>query len=284
MSALDAMMSDYRKGSELNRLSDAAGTGPMVVSRELMEVFEAAERVSRASTGVFDVTIGPAVTVWRESRRSGVLPADLELERVRGLVNWRALVLDRGAATAALGKVGMRLDLGGIAKGYAAREGLKVLIGKGYPRAMVALAGDVAVGQAPPRARGWRVAVSGGPGVPPLGVLWLSNTNVSTSGDTQLYVVIGGRRYSHIVDPKTGLGVGSVRAVTVVMEDGALCDALATAGMMLSAKEFGAVLEGFEGAGAIVQELDGGGDGFTVLQPRRGARVRLEPIGVSAGG
>lgn len=115
----------------------------------------------------------------------------------------------------------------------------------------------------------------------PLGILHLSRTNVSTSGDTQQFVEMEGRRYSHIVDPRTGLGVGSVRAVTVVMEDGALCDALATAGSMLGAGEFEGVLGQFEGAGAIVQEL-GTGE-VRVLQPRRGAKVQLESFKDSAG-
>jgi thiamine biosynthesis lipoprotein len=277
MSDLDAMMSDYRRGSELNRLSDAAGSsGPVAFSPELMEVFVAGSRVSEASQGAFDVTIGPAVALWRESRKSHVLPAAAELERVKSLVNWRQLELDAAAGTAWLRVPGMRLDLGGIAKGYAARQGLEVLRAKGLPRAMVALAGDVAVGDAPPGAKGWKVAVSGGPNVPPLGGLSLTNTNVSTSGDTQQFVEIEGRRYSHIVDPRTGLGVGTVRAVTVVAEDGAECDALATAGSLLGAAEFEGVLRRFEGAGAIVQELEKGE--VRVLQPRRGGKVRLEAI------
>ncbi|MCX5688492.1 MAG: FAD:protein FMN transferase [Planctomycetota bacterium] len=277
MSDLDAMMSDYRRGSELNRLSDAAGAStPQPISPDLLEVFVVGLEVSEASGGAFDMTIGPAVALWRESRKSGVLPAAAELERVKSLVNWRQLELNAAAGTGRLRVPGMRLDLGGIAKGYAARQGLVVLRAKGHPQAMVALAGDVALGEAPPRTKGWKVAVSGGPHVPPLGVLYLTKTNVSTSGDTQQFVEIEGRRYSHIVDPRTGLGVRTVRAVTVVAEDGAVCDALATAGSMLGAAEFEGVLGRFEGAGAIVQELEKGE--VRVIQPRRGAKVKLEPF------
>ena len=137
------------------------------------------------------------------------MPAADKLAAAKELVGWQNVVLDEKAHTAQLLKKGMLLDLGGIAKGYAADEGLATLKKEGVTRALVAAGGDIAVSDAPPNAEGWKIAIAPlEEGVDKEGpYMVLHNAAVSTSGDANQYVEIDGKRYSHIVDPKTGLGL-----------------------------------------------------------------------------
>jgi thiamine biosynthesis lipoprotein len=219
---LERAFSDWRNDSEIARLAERAGSGPVPVSRELYELLQRARAVSAASDGAFDVTVGPLVALWRASRRTGRLPDADELARARELVGWRLLELDERTRTVALARPGMRLDLGGIAKGYAGQRALATLARAGYERALVQLGGDIACGAPPPGHDGWEVDVAGER-------VRLAHTSVSTSGDTEQHVVIDGVRYSHVVDPRTGLGTTARTVVTVAARDGALADALATA-------------------------------------------------------
>jgi len=246
MDELDAVMSDYRPDSELMRLRDRAGGPPVVVSEDLMRVMVRAQKVSEASDGAFDVTIGPLVGLWREARRSGRLPPRAALASAMSKVGYRKVEIDEAAGTIRLAMPGMRLDLGGIGKCFASDEAVRLLRGRGNPRCLVAIAGDIVAGDSPPGAEGWRVAV-----VRPDGsteVMVLSNRAVSSSGDTEQFVVISGRRYSHIVDPRTGLGLENRIGATVTAPDGATADALATAVCILGPERGLAVVALFPGA------------------------------------
>lgn len=222
--ALEQVMSDYRPTSELMRLCAKAGRGAQPVSADLWRVLERSHTLARRSDGAFDVTVGPLVRLWRAARRSGRLPDPAALREARSRVGWRRVRLaDPVARTVALETPGMQLDLGGIAKGFACDEAQAALKANGVTRALVEAGGDIVVSGAPPDApAGWRVEVGGG-------VRTLADCAVSTSGDTEQFVEIGGVRYSHIVDPRTGLGLTTRTAVTVVAPDGMTSDGLATA-------------------------------------------------------
>jgi thiamine biosynthesis lipoprotein len=249
---LDAMMSDYRPDSELMRLCSHADGGFHPVSPELLDVLASAEQVSRKSGGAFDVTVGPATLLWRESRKSGLLPAPERLGAALDLIDWRLVELLPRDGAVALKKPGMRLDLGGIAKCYAADRALSVLRSENLPTCLVALAGDIAAGDAPPGTDGWRIAVAGEKSGAPIGTLTVHNTCVSTSGDTEQFIEIGGRRYSHIIDPRTGLGTEGRRVVTVVAPSGAIADSLATAACVVSPDQIEPLIRAFPGVAAIV--------------------------------
>jgi len=212
---LDEKLSDYKLDSELNRLCRTANK-PVKVSEDFFRVLEASVKLSRLTSGAFDVTVGPVTHLWR----LGKTPDAETMARV----GWRNLVLDKRHRTAELKLAGMQLDLGAIAKGYAADEALKTLRGLGVSRALVAVSGDIVAGNGPPGARGWRVGLE-----PAGGEILLRNAAVSTSGDAEQFREIGGIRYSHIIDPKTGLGLTSAIAVTVVARRGLDADPIATA-------------------------------------------------------
>ena len=245
--ALEDVMSDYRATSEVMRLCARAGGPPVPVSADLFRVLERAQTVARRSEGAFDVTVGPFVTLWRRSRRSGQLPAPAELREARGLVGWRKMRLDAAKRTVQLLIPGMRLDLGGIAKGDACDQALRELGKNGVTSALIEAGGDITVSGPPPDRDGWRIEIAGSP------ILTLANGAVSTSGDAEQFVEIGGRRYAHIVDPRTGLGLTTHVAATVVAPDGLTTDPLATAVCILGGEKGAALVRSFRGASVALR-------------------------------
>jgi FAD:protein FMN transferase len=261
IAALDAIMSDYRPTSELMRLCAKAGGDPVKVGDELFFVLARAQKVAAESDGAFDVTVGPIVRLWRLSRRTQRLPDAEKLAAARALVGYKLVKLDEKAQTVQLLKAGMQLDLGGIAKGYAADEALKVLKAHGIDRALVAAGGDIAVSEPPPDANGWAVAIAGPQpfdeklAEKALPQLLLKNAAVSTSGDAEQYVEIDGKRYSHIVDPKTGLGLVGRMTATVVAPNGITSDSLTKVIAVLGPEKGFPIIEAYEGVSGRVARL-----------------------------
>ncbi|MEZ5399480.1 MAG: FAD:protein FMN transferase [Bryobacteraceae bacterium] len=218
---LDARLSDYKPDSELNRLCRA---GEGTVSAELFGVLRLAREVARKTGGAFDPAAGALIRLWRRGRAAGSLPKEEAIAAARKASGWRHVEFDRRRRRVRLTAPGIQLDLGGIAKGWAADRMLDCLRGAGIDQALVAASGDLAIGAAPPGRRGWRVSLGeGGP------VEELRHCAVSTSGPAEQSAVLNGVRYSHIVDPRTGWALRESKPVTVVAARGALADALATA-------------------------------------------------------
>jgi FAD:protein FMN transferase len=254
VAALDAILSDYQPESELMRLCDQAGGPPVAVSADLFGVLEQSRLMYQRSEGAFDVTVGPVVRLWRRARRDRKMPAPKLLAKARVLVGLDQMRLDARARTVQLMKAGMKLDVGGIAKGYACGEAIAVLRQNGVLSALVAGSGDIVVSDPPPNAAGWTIGIGPleAPTAPPRHFLRLKNAAVSTSGDAERYVEIGGKRYSHIVDPQTGLGVVDRSSVTVVARDGATADSTDTAVYVLGPERGLALVEATEGAAALI--------------------------------
>jgi FAD:protein FMN transferase len=258
IAALDSIMSDYRRDSELTRLCARAGRPPVRVSPDLFIVLRRAQEVARKSGGAFDVTAGPLILLWRKARKSGVLPSPAEIERARRRVGWKKLRLDEGARTARLTERGMKLDLGGIAKGYAADGAQRVLKARGITRALVELGGDIVVSGPPPGTDGWTIRVPNAGDDRGPADLRFARRAVSTSGDTEQFAVIGGRRYSHVVDPRTGQALTNRVQVTLTAPDGLTSDPLSTALSILGEKGRAALLHAYPGTTAYVRVLPAG--------------------------
>jgi thiamine biosynthesis lipoprotein len=278
---LEDVMSDYRPTSELMRLCAQAGGPPVPVSEDLFLVLQRAQDLARRSGGAFDVTVGPYVALWRKARQTGQFPSEEERRRARRLVGWRKMRLDPPARTVRLRVPDMRLDLGGTAKGYAGDRALAVLKEQGVTRALFEAGGDIVVSGPPPGRRGWGVelfdARPEGDGETGrwgdretrrrgdgeigrwMRTLTLAHAAVSTSGDTEQFVEFHGKRYSHIVDPRTGLGLTHRLAVTVVARDGITADSLATAVSVLGPEKGPALVRSFPGASVYVRRVSGEG-------------------------
>jgi thiamine biosynthesis lipoprotein len=276
---LNDIMSDYKPTSELMRLCARAGGEPVKVSEELFTVLERAQEVARRSGGAFDVTVGPVVRLWRQARRSGQLPPADELAKARALVGYDKVKLDPKARTVQLTTPGMKLDLGGIAKGYTADLMLAAMRKHGVTRALVAAGGDVVVGQRPPDADAWTVGIApvDDPEKPPKRTLLLENAAVSTSGDVEQFVVIRGTRYSHIVDPRTGIGLVGRMSATVVAPDGLTADSLTKVVAILGPEKGFPIIEETKGvSGYYVRKTEKGEETF---ESKRFAQVRQRRAG-----
>ena len=253
---LDAIMSDYRATSELMMLCGKSGGQWVKVSDPLFRILARSQELARLTNGAFDVTVGPVVRLWRRARRTGQMPDPLSLARASERVGYRNLELDRQTRSVRLIKAGMLLDLGGIAKGYAADEAIAVLKRQGIRRALVAAGGDIVVSEPPPGARGWVVGISPPEPTdePPNDYLLLHDAAVSTSGDREQYVEIDGVRYSHIVDPRTGLGLTNHITVTVVARSGTISDSIATAASVLGPKRGLELINSTKGASGMIKQ------------------------------
>lgn len=251
---LNHVLSDYDPESELSRLCQTAGSDKAVrLSPELWTVLNYAQQIAARSEGAFDVTVGPVVHLWRRARRRKELPPPEKLDTARKLVGYRHLVLDQDQHTAELRKSGMLIDLGGIAKGYAVDEGLAVLRRQGITRAMIHAGGDIGLGDPPPGKSGWTVGVGLlEPLGPPTQMLTVSRCSVSTSGDMWQFVVIDGKRYSHIVDPRTGIGLTDHCSVTIVGPSGISTDPLGKAVAILGPEKGLKLVDQTPGMAALI--------------------------------
>jgi thiamine biosynthesis lipoprotein len=226
---LNRIMSDYSPTSELMQLckKNAVTAGePVKISKELFAVLAKSRKISELSDGAFDVTVGPVVKLWRVARKTEKMPDPKVLAEALKKVGYKNIELDAEKQTVKLLIPGMQIDLGGIAKGYAADEGLAVLAKFGIKRAMVAASGDIAVGDPPPEKEAWRIEIGKLTKKSQRRIVLLKNAAVSTSGDAEQFVEIDGVRYSHLVDPKTGIGLTGRRSVTVIAPKGILADSL----------------------------------------------------------
>src|SRR5579871_596707 len=251
--ALDTIMSDYRDDSELMRLCARAGGAPVRVSKDLFRVLQRSQEVAQRSDGAFDITCSPIVRLWRKARKTHQLPSAEEIEHARALVGWRKLRLDPHARTAQLLMPGMQLDLGGIGKGYADDCAQQTLRRYGISRALVQAGGDIVVSGPPPGQAGWKIQVANASKAANAPLLLFSNTAISTSGDDEQFVEIDGKRYSHIVDPRTGQALTDRIAVTIIARDGLTSDGLSTAVSVLGAERGQALVKTYRGATAYIQ-------------------------------
>jgi thiamine biosynthesis lipoprotein len=257
---LNRIFSDYLDSSELNELGRSSGKGKYVpVSAELFNILQLSLKASRLSKGSFDITVGPVVHLWRKARRSKSFPKEKEIKKAMKAVGFQYIHLDTTKQAVWLEKHGMQLDLGGIAKGYAAQSALNFICKKGFPVAMVDAGGDLALGNPPSGREGWRIAIS----IPESKtgylqqMLSLKNKAVATSGDVYQYIEWKGKRYSHIIDPKTGYGVTHQRNVTVIANNGATADWLASACSILPVPAVMKLINKFPGAAVLIAEKRG---------------------------
>jgi thiamine biosynthesis lipoprotein len=263
---LNRIMSDYNPESELMRLCAKSGGDPVAVSEELFFVLSRAQEVAKLSDGAFDVTVGPVVRLWRLSRRTGRLPDPDKLAAARELVGYEKVKLDAQNRSVQLAKKGMLLDLGGIAKGYAADEAIAVLKKHGLTRALVAAGGDIAVRGPPPGEDGWKIEIEAADDEEgkPRRTLTLHDAGVSTSGEKEQYVEIDGKRYSHIVDPKTGIGLTGQQSATVIAPNGITADSMTKVVMIVDPDKGMPIVEKTEGMSCLlVRKTERGYDVLT---------------------
>ena len=263
---LNAILSDYDPESELSRLSDTSGSGQHIaLSDDLFSVLDASQKLARQTAGAFDVTIGPCVRLWRIARFRKAFPLTEKLAEVRKAVGFRHLNISHTKQTALLEVPNMVLDLGGIAKGYVADKALMVLRKRGIGSALVDAGGDLSLGDPPPDRKGWRIEV-GGLKHRDLPVLELARCSIATSGDIEQFVEIDGKRYSHLINPSTSIGLTTRMQVTVVTSTGIQADSLASALSVLGTERGSKLVQKLSGVRAYF--VEGVGDQRTLCVAR----------------
>jgi thiamine biosynthesis lipoprotein len=240
---LDRALSDYRPDSELRRLGPAwVEAGP-----DLFAVVARARAIAEATEGAFDPTVGPLVTLWREARAQGRLPDRRVLLSALAEVGWRHIELDASRPAVRLARPGMALDLGGIAKGYILQQMLGAMAPHHVTRALLEAGGDIVVGDAPPARAGWHIDAAGADAAFAARAGRLTNAAMATSGPTAQFLDINGVRYSHVIDPRTGIGLTNHVTARVIAADSATADALATALSVADQDSIPAIVARFPG-------------------------------------
>ncbi|MBU2495089.1 MAG: FAD:protein FMN transferase [Candidatus Omnitrophota bacterium] len=219
---LEGLWSIYQKESEVSRLNREGNLKP---SPETLTILKKSLEISRISNGAFDITVAPLMTAWRESEKAGKLP---DLKSLVPLIGYRKIAIGKNGTVRFL-KKGMAIDLGGIGKGAAVDEAVSLLKSAGVKSGIVNLGGNLYVfGDGPHQGR-WKVGIQNPRGSGAINAISVKNQGVSTSGNYQQYFEIGGKRYSHILNPKTGSLPDYPESVTVIAPTAALADGLSTA-------------------------------------------------------
>lgn len=255
---LNRIFSDYIADSEISLFSESSHEKKFQkLSHELFHVLKFSKDLAEKTNGAFDPTLGRLSRLWRISRFRETLPSRKMLDNAMESKGFQFLHLRYDTKEAKLLKSGMVMDLGGIAKGYAADRMLEILKGKGLDRCLIDAGGDLILGAKPRGKKGWEIDI-GGNKHPELPVLSLEKCAVATSGDSEQFVEIEGKRYSHIMNPKTGLGLQNMTQVTVVAANGMTADSMATACSVLGVSKSKAIFSqenNFE-AYFIIQQPD----------------------------
>ncbi len=233
------IFSDYDPESELSRINRSSGKGEQPVSPGLLEILLRSQTAYRNSRQSFDISIGPLSLLWRRSRKEKIFPDSMAITRTRKLIGFSQVHIDSSRHTINLPVTGMRLDLGGIAKGYIAQKVIAFLEQEGIHKALADAGGDMAMSGAMQNSPGWVVGVNIPENTDKLlpRYLLLQSMAVATSGDAYQYIEHNGKKYSHIIDPQTGYGIQSQRNVTVIAGNGTDADWLATACSILPITE-----------------------------------------------
>ncbi len=237
---LNFIFSDYDAESEISRLSATAGSGKKVkVSNELWIVLKHAKRYSKKSKGAFDISIGPLSKLWRSMFRRSEIFNGVKINSAKEKVNFRNIRYYPFSKRVKLKVKGMRLDAGGIAKGFTVDEIVKILRKNGINQYLVDGGGDLYLGDPPPNKLGWSINVStlDAAGQKVTKNLVVHNTAIASSGDTYRFLEWEGKRYAHIIDPRTGYGVVDQRIINVQASSCMKADAIASILSVLSKAE-----------------------------------------------
>ncbi len=259
LAAIDNSMSDYKPDSELSGVNRDAFKKKVKVSEQLFEVLQKSAEFSRSSSGAFDITIGPLVDLWHKAGEANCVPTTSEIALARSRVGYEKLILDGNDRTVRFAVDGMRLDLGGIAKGYAVDKAVRAMQKCGALGGMVDAGSSIRLFGCPPQGKDyWLIGLQNPAGADDLNsgksllVLKLNNISIATSGDYRRFVTIGGEKIGHIIDPNTGCCSRGLSSVTIIAPDAVDADGLSTAVSVMGIEKGLTLIETIPQAEAIL--------------------------------
>ncbi|NMB41735.1 MAG: FAD:protein FMN transferase [Firmicutes bacterium] len=258
MEQLEKILSGHISGSDVSRINEAAGRAPVKVRSETIYAVRKALKIAELSKGAFDPTVGPLLELWGWGTEKLRVPSTEEINKVLPLVDYKAVKIDENSSTIFLTKPGMKLDLGGIAKGYIVDQGQEAVKEMPFKAMFINAGGDISIPRNKPSGEKWTIAIQS-PHDPQswAAVLEIEKGCVATSGGYERYFEEDGEIYHHILDPKKGVPGKKVAGVTVVAPDAAWADALATATFILGKQEGMQLLESLEGVEGVIIDNQG---------------------------
>lgn len=235
---IEALLTTFSDDSQTNQINQQAGIQPVKVDKEVFDLIKRSLKISELTQGAFDITYGSIdKSLWNFDLSMKALPdAETARKSVR-LINYKNVLLDESESTVFLKEKGMRIGFGGIGKGYAAEKAKMLMISKGVKSGIVNASGDLSTWGSQPNGNAWTVGIADPNAQQNIfSSLKISNIAVATSGNYEKFVVINGKKYSHTIDPKTGLPVSGIKSVTILSPNAELADAMATPIMVMGVK------------------------------------------------
>jgi len=227
---IEDLLSTYKPSSQTNLINDNAGISPVRVDNEVIDLIERSIKISNLTQGAFDITYGSIdKSLWNFDKTMTSLPDRQTAKEMVHLINYRNIEIDRSKSTVFLKRKGMRIGFGGIGKGYAADRAKYILQQNGVKSGIVNAAGDLTVFGSQPSGKPWTIGIAD-PNLPNhyFSSLEITNTSIATSGNYEKYILIDGKKYSHTIDPKTGLPIQGIKSVTIITQNAEIADAMAT--------------------------------------------------------
>ncbi|MCV2484319.1 FAD:protein FMN transferase [Flavobacterium sp. SH_e] len=227
---IEKLLTTYREDSQTNLINDSAGIKPVKVDLEVFNLIDRSIGISRITQGAFDISYGSIdKSLWNFDKSMAKLPDAAAALKMVHLIDYRNIILDRENTTVFLKEKGMRIGFGGIGKGYAAEMAKQVLLKHNVQSGIINASGDLSAWGLQPDGRKWTIGVAD-PDSPnaAFSYMEISNRAVATSGNYEKFITIGGKKYSHTIDPKTGLPITGIKSVTIIASNAEFADAMAT--------------------------------------------------------
>jgi thiamine biosynthesis lipoprotein len=227
---IEQLFTTYNSDSQTNLINANAGIAPVVVDDEVYELIERSKGISKITQGAFDISYGSIdKTLWNFDKSMTQLPPLKEAQKMVHLIDYTNIILNEENRTVFLKNKGMRIGFGGIGKGYAAERAKKVLQANGVCNGIINASGDLTAWGLQPNGAQWTIGIAN-PDFPQeaFSYLEISNKAVATSGNYEKYVMIKGKKYSHTIDPKTGMPISGIKSVTIISDNAEFADAMAT--------------------------------------------------------
>jgi thiamine biosynthesis lipoprotein len=238
ISRIEKLLTTFNEESQTNKINANAGIAPVKVDKEVFDLIERSLKISSITQGAFDITYGSIdKSLWNFDKQMTALPDEKTARQLVRLINYRNVLLDKENCTVFLKEKGMRIGFGGIGKGYAAEKAKQLLKEKGVQSGIVNAAGDLTTWGTQPNGKPWTIGIAD----PEAAEHAFSSFNitdiaVATSGNYEKFVIINGKKYSHTIDPKTGLPVTGIKSVTIINQNAEIADAMATPVMIMGIK------------------------------------------------
>jgi FAD:protein FMN transferase len=256
---IERLLTTFSEDSETNLINRSAGIAPVTVSREVFELIERSKRISQITQGAFDISYGSIdKRLWNFDPEMTSLPDEKTAKKMVRLIDYKNIVLDHARTSVMLKEKGMRIGFGGIGKGYAAEKAKAAMREMGVQSGVVNASGDLTAWGYQPGGRPWTIGIvdPDAPGTV-IGLLNITDMAVATSGNYEKYALIDGKRYSHTINPRTGLPVTGIKSVTVVCPYAEIADAMATPVMVMGVKAGMNLINQLDHLEAVVIDDDG---------------------------